>query len=149
VYPSEASKVSGSSRCKFHECSPLSFLADQPSLHTTSAAHHEQNEYESSLFPTNDCFTTVNDNTTLDEAYAPYSTTKVSSHDLHHIDSSYFECTCDKMLPIEHDSDFMNIGALLKLGKELNSVVTSDDDDIHASPANGDDQWGPAFFSGF
>jgi hypothetical protein len=82
------------------------------------------------------------------------SSTKVSSHNLHTFVSSYYvDDFCDSTLPIEHDPDFVNVGAHLELGEESDSVVSSDyndDDNISASSGEGDAYpSGAAIFSGF
>jgi hypothetical protein len=161
VYPSEAPQVGGtvvpdaSSALPGHhfpiEGGALSFLANQPYLNTSSAVHgsSEEKECDSSTFPTDAFFSTANDNT-LNDARVANFTTKVFSHDLHTFDSSYVEDFCDSTLPIEHDPDFVNVGACLELGEESDSIVSSDDDnddDISSSSADGDDLLGPSIFS--
>jgi hypothetical protein len=102
------------------ERGPLSFLANQgPSLNASSAAHGsiEENEcQESSIFPTDGCHTTANNNT-VDYAHVAYSSTKISSHNLPNFDSSFVDDLCDSTLPIELDPYFVNVGARLELGE--------------------------------
>ena len=138
------------------ERGPLSFLNDPSFLHASSRAHatSQENECDSSILPTEDYCTTADDNTfELHSRRAAYSTTEFSSGD-NYFDASYFEDVRDNTLPIEEDPDFVNVACCLKLGKESDSVLTSDeeddDDDMYGPAVDSDgDRLGAVFFPSF
>jgi hypothetical protein len=89
------------------------FLPDGPLYRPSSpepSGSIEDDNFDSSIPPPDDCHIASNDDSSV-------------------FDYPYGDDLSFTLLPIEHHPDFSNVGAHLELGKESDSIVTSNNDD--------------------